>query len=114
MNACRLLGSAATIADAQASGESRLVAHAGETLVAMVAVCHRDERIDAPIAPAGWTEEVGAVVRGRFELAFGGETHLLDAGQAAAIDEGQPHAWRCVSERGILYRVALKTIDPPR
>ena len=114
MNACKLLGSAATIAEARANGESRLVAHAGETLVAAVAVCHRDERIETPIAPAGWTEEVGAVVGGRFELVFDGETHLLETGQAAAIDEGQPHAWRCLSEHGILYRVALKTIDPPR
>ncbi len=111
MDSCKLLGSAAAIADAEAGGESRLVAQSGKTLVTAFAVCARDQRIAAAIAPAGWTEEVGAVVSGRFELIFDDETRTLDAGQAAAIDQGQPHVWRCVSERGVLYRVALKAID---
>jgi quercetin dioxygenase-like cupin family protein len=114
MDACRLLGSAAAIANAEASGESTLVACAGDTLMTAVAVCRRGDRIADPISPAGWTEEVGAVVKGRFELIFDDETRTLDAGRAAAIDEGQPHEWRCVSERGELYRVAMKTLGASR
>ena len=114
MDTCKLLGSAAAIANAEASGESTLVARAGDTLVTAVAVCRRGDRIADPISPAGWTEEVGAVVKGRFELIFDDETRALDAGQAAAIDEGQPHEWRCVSERGVLYRVAIKALGESR
>lgn len=114
MDACKLLGSADAIANAESSGESILVARAGDTLVTAVAVCRRGERIADPISPAGWTEEVGAIVKGRFELIFDDETRVLDAGQAAAIDEAQPHEWRCVSERGVLYRVAMKTLGESR
>ncbi len=111
MDTCKLLGSAAAIASAEARRESTLIAQAGETLVTAVTACRRDDRIADPVSPAGWTEEVGAVVQGRFELIFDDETRALDAGQAAAIDQGQPHAWRCVSERGVLYRVAMKAGD---
>ena len=114
MDPCRLLGSAAAIAKAEASGESTLIARAGHTLVTTVAVCRRGDRIADPISPAGWTEEVGAIVKGRFELVFDDETRTLDAGQAAAIDERQPHQWRCLSERGVLYRVALKAFGESR
>jgi mannose-6-phosphate isomerase-like protein (cupin superfamily) len=114
VNSCKLIGSAAAVALAGTDGESHLFAETGNTLVAAIAVCDRDECIATPIAPAGWTEEVGAVVKGRFELVFDDETRTLDAGQAAAIDQGQPHVWRCLSDDGVLYRVALKAIDNPR
>jgi mannose-6-phosphate isomerase-like protein (cupin superfamily) len=111
MDACKLLGSADLIATAAASRESAFIARAGETLVTAVAACRQGDRIVDPISPAGWTEEVGAVVNGRFELIFDDETRTLDTGQAAAIDQGQPHVWRCVSEAGVLYRVAMKAGD---
>ncbi|GEM_PF-4934685 len=114
MNSCKLLNAAAVIARAGTDGESRLLIETGNTLVAAIAVCARDERIAAPITPAGWTEEVGAIVKGRFELIFDDETRTLDAGQAAAIDQDQPHVWRCVSDDGVLYRVALKALDNPQ
>lgn len=111
MDACKLLGSADAIASAVAHRESASIAQAGETLVTMVAVCRQGDTIIGPISPAGWTEEVGAVVTGRFDLIFDDETRTLDAGQAAAIDQGQPHRWRCVSDAGVLYRVAMKAAD---
>lgn len=111
MDACKLLDSSTAIASAEARHDSILVAQAGETLVTAVAACRHGDRIATPIAPAGWTEEVGAVLKGRFELVFDDETRALAAGQAAAIDQGQPHEWRCVSERGVLYRVAMKALD---
>jgi quercetin dioxygenase-like cupin family protein len=111
MDACKLLGSADAIASAVARRDSTLIAQAGETLVTAVAVCRQSDTIADPISPAGWTEEVAAVVAGRFDLIFDDETRALDAGQAAAIDQGQPHRWRCVSEAGVLYRVAMKAAD---
>ncbi|HTW89172.1 MAG TPA: cupin domain-containing protein [Candidatus Binataceae bacterium] len=111
MDACKLLGSADAIASAVAHRESASIAQAGKTLVTAVAVCRRGDTIAAPISPAGWTEEVGAVVTGRFELIFDDETRVLEAGQAAAIDQGQPHRWQCVSEAGVLYQVAMKAAD---
>lgn len=111
MDTCKVLGSADAIASAEARRESTLVAQAGETLVAAVAACRHGDQIADPVAPAGWTEEVGAVLKGSFELIFDDETRALDAGQAVAIDQGQPHVWRCVSERGVLYRVAMKAGD---
>src|SRR5437773_710174 len=111
MDTCKLLGSADAIASAEARREATLIARAGETLVTAVAACRQGDRITDPISPAGWTEEVGAVMKGRFELIFDDETRTLDAGQAAAIDQGQPHVWRCVSDAGVLYRVAMKAGD---
>ncbi|HUY20143.1 MAG TPA: cupin domain-containing protein [Candidatus Binataceae bacterium] len=111
MDTCKVLGSADAIARAEARRESTLIAQAGQTLITVVAACRRGDRLGDPISPAGWTEEVGAVLKGRFELIFDDETRALEAGHAAAIDQGQPHAWRCVSERGVLYRVAMKAGD---
>jgi len=110
MELCKSLDSATSIAEAHARQRSQVVERIGDTLIAAVATCRRDDRIGNALSPSGWTEEVGAVVEGRFELIFDDETHLLDAGQAAAIDNGQPHEWKCLSERGVLYRVALKAI----
>src|SRR5271170_4856005 len=111
MELCKSLDSATAISQSRELQLSQVVEQAGDTLIAAVATCNRDDRLGNALSPSGWTEEVGAVVEGRFELIFNDETHLLDAGQAAAIDNGQPHEWKCLSERGVLYRVALKSAD---
>ena len=57
------------------------------------------------VAAPGLTEEMGAVLEGRFELSCEDERYELNAGDGLLIPASAPRTWRLLSESGVLYRV---------
>ena len=68
-----------------------------------------DRAEEGPLPPPGLVEEVGAVLRGRFELVSDGERHELAPGSGILIPPGAPRTWRLLSDSGVLYRVYPKS-----
>lgn len=56
-------------------------------------------------------EEVGAILEGTFEVDAAGEHYELTAGEAIVIPPHEPRAWRCVSDKGVLYRAIVRLTE---
>jgi quercetin dioxygenase-like cupin family protein len=66
----------------------------------------RGERESASAGDAdGLGEEVATVLEGSFRLVVDGERYELRPSQAAIIPRGEPRAWICLDDHGVLYRV---------
>ncbi|MGU7768635.1 cupin domain-containing protein [Burkholderia sp. MR1-5-21] len=78
----------------------------GASLDASVTVLEADCVVGSDAPTAG--EEVGAVLEGRFEVEAAGERYVLCRGEGIVIPPGAPRRWRCLTARGVVYRVSVK------
>ena len=52
-------------------------------------------------------EEVSAILEGTFYVEAEDEAYELSAGEGIVVPPGKDRAWRCTSNRGVLYRVLV-------
>jgi mannose-6-phosphate isomerase-like protein (cupin superfamily) len=76
----------------------------GEHLDVELRAWRRGEQVEIASAPHV-SEELGAVLEGRFELVCGDERYELEAGAGILIPPREGHRWTLLSDHGVLYRV---------
>jgi quercetin dioxygenase-like cupin family protein len=94
-----------------AAGEVRDTLEAsGRDLEILIRRFVQGEVLDIEAGAVG--EEVMAVLEGEFHLSAAGEEYALSMGEGAIIPSAEARAWRCDSQRGVLYRAVVRQIAP--